>query len=252
LLLKTLRRLHWGERWFKIPICIQERVRRVVGALGAAFAIAGIVSSITGCAVALPPLTITEDLYSSIASTGGDKVAEQTYVVFVRRAGAFVQIPYQLYDGEEMISAGQGNNLCHIYETSAGKHILGLSFVAGTGTAGNIPRLRFRFIEGDLAPRKVYYLSINIGDSFLGGFVGGLQPISERLNNDKELPNWLATCKLVKFDAALARKQWVEPNSADFKPMFREAFSEWKDRTKKEALMTEDGFNQFVTATVPR
>ena len=224
----------------------------LIGALGAAFAIAGIVSSIIGCAVALPPFTITEDSYTSIVSTGGDKVAQQTYVVFVRRAGAFVQIPYQLYDGEEMISAGKGNNVCHVYETSPGKHILGLSFVAGTGTAGNIPRLRFRFIEGDLAPRKVYYLSINIGDTFLGGFVGGLQPISARLNNDKELPSWLATCKLVKFDAATAKREWVEPNSADFKPMFSEAFSEWRDRAKEAALLTEDGFNQFVRAAAPR
>jgi hypothetical protein len=151
-----------------------------------------------------------------------------------------------------MISAGQGSNLCHIYPTSAGKHTLGLSFIAGTGTVGSIPRLRFRFIEAELAPNKIYYLSINIGDTFFGGFVGGLQSISARLNNNANLPEWLATCQLVKFDVVTAKREWVERYSADFKPMFDESFREWQIQSNKTELRPEDGFNAFVaTAASP-
>jgi hypothetical protein len=218
----------------------------------AVFTVAGVPFSIAGCSIALPPFTVTLDSYSSIVSSDSKNINNQSYLVFVRRAGAFIQVAYQLYDGEEMISAGQGSNLCHIYPTSAGKHTLGLSFIAGTGTVGSIPRLRFRFIEAELAPNKVYYLSINIGDTFVGGFVGGLQPISARLNNNANLPEWLATCQLVKFDVVTAKKEYVERYSADFKPMFDESFREWQIQSNKAELRPEDGFNGFVaTAASP-
>jgi hypothetical protein len=231
---------------------MKMQIRSLLRVFVAAFTVAGVAFSITGCSIALPPLTVTSDSYSSIVNSGGNNITNQSYLVFVRRAGAFIQVPYQLYDGEEMISAGQGSNLCHIYQTSAGKHTLGLSFIAGTGTVGSIPRLRFRFIEAELAPTKVYYLSINIGDTFLGGFVGGLQPISARLNNSENLPKWLATCQLVKFDVVTAKKEWVERYSADFKPMFDESFREWQIQSNKSELLPEDGFNGFLaTAASP-
>lgn len=228
------------------------QLRRLIRMCVAVFTVAGVPFSIAGCSIALPPFTVTLDSYSSIVSSDSKNINNQSYLVFVRRAGAFIQVAYQLYDGEEMISAGQGSNLCHIYPTSAGKHTLGLSFIAGTGTVGSIPRLRFRFIEAELAPNKVYYLSINIGDTFVGGFVGGLQPISARLNNNANLPEWLATCQLVKFDVVTAKKEYVERYSADFKPMFDESFREWQIQSNKAELRPEDGFNGFVaTAASP-
>jgi hypothetical protein len=228
------------------------QLRRLIRMCIAVFTVAGVLFSIAGCSIALPPFTVTLDSYSSIVSSGSKNINNQSYLVFVRRAGAFIQVAYQLYDGEEMISAGQGSNLCQIYPTSAGKHTLGLSFIAGTGTVGSIPRLRFRFIEAELAPNKVYYLSINIGDTFVGGFVGGLQPISARLNNNANLAEWLATCQLVKFDVVTAKKEYVERYSADFKPMFDESFREWQIQSNKAELRPEDGFNGFVaTAASP-
>ncbi len=222
---------------------------RSVGRVCAAiFTVAGVAFSTTGCSIALPPYTIAPESYSSIVTSGSSNLDNQSHVVFVRGKGAFVQIAYQLYDGEEMISAGQGNNLCHVYQTSAGKHTLGLSFVAGTGATGSIPNLRFRFMEAELAPNKVYYLAVNIGDTFLGGFVGGLRPISARLNNHQALPEWLATCRLVKFDVATAKKDWVDRYSADFRPMFEESFREWQGQPNKAQLLPEDGFDGFVAA----
>ncbi|WP_374086335.1 hypothetical protein [Methylomicrobium lacus] len=222
------------------------QIRRLLRVFVAAFTVAGVAFSISGCSVALPPFKITPDLYSSVVNSSN--ITNKTYLVLVRPAGAFIQVPYQLYDGEEMISAGQGSNLCHIYETSAGKHTLGLSFIAGTGSVGSIPKLRFRFIETELAPNKVYYLSINIGDTYFGGFVGGLQPISARLKNQENLQKWLSTCQLVKFDVATAKRDWVERYSTDFKPMFDESFREWKIQPNKSELLPEDGFNGFLGA----
>jgi len=221
----------------------QMQLHRLFRLCAVVFTVAGADISMAG--LALPPLTVTADSYSSIVNSSSNDAASQSYLVFVRRA-AFIPMPYQLYDGEEMISAGQGSDLCHVYQTSAGKHSFGLSFIAGTGTAGSIPRLRFRFVEAELAPNKVYYLSVNIGDTFLGGFIGGLQPISARLRNNEDLPKWLATCKLVKFDIAAAKKEWVERYSADFKPMFEESFHEWQIQPKKVELLAEDGFSGFL------
>ena len=216
--------------------------------LGVAVVAMGIAISLTGCAVALPQHTVTADSYSSIANRKTNDTIKLSYVVFVRRAAAVVRIPYELYDGEEMISAGGDSDLCHVYQTSPGMHTLGLSFVSGMGMAGNIPKLRFRFVEAELAPGKVYYLSINIGDTFLGGFVGGLQPVSPRYDNDKDLPKWLATCHLVEFDVAAVKKEWVERYSTDFKPMFNEAFREWQEQVGKVHLSPADGFDGFVAA----
>jgi hypothetical protein len=228
---------------------MKVKIRRLLRVFVVAFTVPGIAISLTGCSVALPPFTITPDLYSSIDNDSN--TINQIYIVLVRPAGAFIQVPYQLYDGEEMISAGQGSNLCHIYKTSAGKHTLGLSFIAGTGSVGSIPKLRFRFIEAELAPNKVYYLSINIGDTYFGGFVGDLQPISARLQNQGNLQNWLSTCQLVKFDVATAKRDWVERYSIDFKPMFDESFREWKIQPNKSELLPEDGFNGFLGAESP-
>lgn len=208
----------------------------------------GITFTIAGCSIALPSFSIDPGSYSSVIKNTDNNSINQAYLVFIRSPDAFVKIPYQLYDGEEMISAGQGSNLCHIYKTSAGKHTLGLSFIAGTGSVGNIPKLRFRFIEAELAPNKVYYLSINIGDTYFGGFVGGLQPISSRLQNQGKLQNWLSTCQLVKFDVAIAKRDWVERYSTDFKPMFDESFRDWKIQPTKSELLPEDGFNGFLGA----
>ena len=223
------------------------RNRRLLGA-GVAVAVIATAISLTGCAVALPQHTVTADSYSSIENGRTIATIKLSYLVFVRRAAAVVRIPYQLYDGEEMISAGGDSDLCHVYQTPPGMHTLGVSFVSGMGVSGNIPHLRFRFIEAELAPGKVYYLSINIGDTFLGGFVGGLQPVSPRYNNDKDLPKWLATCHLVKFDVATAKKEWVERYSSDFKPMFDEAFREWQGQVDKVHLSPADGFDGFVAA----
>ena len=225
------------------------KIHRLLRVIAAAFTVAGFTISITGCSIALPPFTISQDSYSSIVNRSNNNITNQSYLVFVRPSEAFIKIPYQLYDGEEMISAGQGSNFCHIHPTSAGKHILGLSFIAGTGTAGSIPKLRFRFIEAELAPNKVYYLSINIGDTFFGGFVGGLQPISARLKNQENLPNWLATCQLVKFDIPTAKKEWIDHYSTDFKPMFDESFRKWQIQPNKPELLSEDGFNGFLGAS---
>jgi hypothetical protein len=225
----------------------EMRSRRLLGA-GVALAVMGIAISLAGCAIALPQHTVSADSYSSIANSKTNETIKLSFVVFVRRAAAVVRIPYQLYDGEEMISAGGDSDLCHVYRTSSGMHTLGLSFVSGMGTTGNIPNLRFRFIEAELAPGKVYYVSINIGDTFLGGFVGGLQPVSPRYNNDRDLSKWLATCHLVKFDAATAKKEWVERYSTDFKPMFNEAYREWQEQVGKVRLSPADGFDGFVAA----
>jgi len=204
--------------------------------------------SLTGCSVALPEFTVSSDSYSSVAKGAGSETAKLSHVVFVRRAAAAVPMWYQLYDGEEMISAGSGRDLCHVYQTSPGMHTLGLSFLSGMGTTGNIPNLRFRFIEAELAPGKVYYLSINIGDTFLGGFVGGLQPVSPRYGNDQDLPKWLSTCHIVKFDVAKAKKEWVERYGTDFKPMFDQAYREWHDQEAKVHLTPLDGYAGFVAA----
>ena len=107
-------------------------------------------------------------------------------------------------------------------------------------------------MEAEVAPNQVYYLAVNIGDTFLGGFVGGLRPISARLNNHQRLPEWLASCRLVKFDVATAKTEWVDRYRADFKPMFEEAFREWQRQPHKAELLPEDGFNGFVaTAASP-
>jgi hypothetical protein len=223
---------------------VHRFLRRSVAVLAAG--VAGL--SLTGCSVALPEFTVSPDSYSSVAKGAGSETAKLSHVVFVRRAAAAVPMPYQLYDGEQMISAGSGRDLCHVYQTSPGMHTLGLSFLSGMGMTGNIPNLRFRFIEAELVPGKVYYLSINIGDTFLGGFVGGLQPVSPRYGNDQDLPTWLSTCHVVKFDAASARKEWVERYDADFKPMFNEAFREWQAQAGKVHVTPADGFDGFVAA----
>jgi hypothetical protein len=224
--------------------------RRFLRIFVTVFTVAGVAFFITGCSIALPPFTITPNSYASIVNS--NDLNNHSYLVFVRREGAFNQVPYQLYDGEEMISAAQGRNLCHVYKTSAGKHTLGLSYIAGTGMQGRIPKLRFEFIQAELAPGKVYYLSANIGDTWVAGFVGGLQPISSRLNNNAELPKWLSTCQLVEFDVATAKKEWVERYSADFKPMFDESFHEWQTQSNTTELLPDDGFNRFIATEVSR
>lgn len=90
-------------------------IRRLLRAHVVVIAVGGIVLPIAGFSLTLPPSTVTPDAYASVVSSGSNKATGQSYLVFVRRATASIPMPYQLYDGEEMISAGQGNNLCHIY-----------------------------------------------------------------------------------------------------------------------------------------
>ena len=62
-------------------------------ARGVAVGLVGLAVSLTGCALALPKHTVTENSYSSMASSQTNETTQASHVVFVRRS-AFIKMPY--------------------------------------------------------------------------------------------------------------------------------------------------------------
>ena len=108
-------------------------------------------------------------------------------MVFVRPTSFFTNMKYEVFDGDDLIAAGQPSGRCHLYEAEPGTHMFSASVVAGLGLGrdgrvdpGELSKRRFALLPADLAEGKFYYVLVRQWNMFDGGFGIEMRPISRR------------------------------------------------------------------------
>lgn len=164
-------------------------------------------------------------------------------VVFVRPQSFFTNMQYEVFDGDQLIAAGQPSGRCHLYEAEPGTHMFSAAVVAGTDLGrdarvdpGELSKRRFGLLPADVAEGKFYYVLVRQWNMVDGGFGIEMRPISRRAELDmNKLDEWLTDCKLLE----------LRPEDHEWMEHHREAISATRALYKRGGhfLTPEDGFS---------